>query len=359
MSSSSYALQMDEPLHPSSAGEGSLSTSSTSSYSSSLPSPLLAHFKLHQRHYALAFILLASFLIGLGIGAALFRSADATTTIITVNPFTAAAATTGTFVSPTAPLPAPTASSLTADSPTGQSPPEPPTGAGGPTGGGGGGGGGGGRPSGGPGPQPGTSTGPVAPVAPGSCSNSTPVIEEGPYFVDERIDSGDLTATSKGVQIELTFPFYNTSATQCVPLGAGSWVDIWEADYQGKYSDIQSEGTKGLTFLRGYQVTDASGTVSFKTIYPGWYNGRTTHLHVMARTFDASGNTIYRSTTQVYFDDSLTDAIYTLAPYNTRGARTTRNANDRIYTSRLQLPLVGDAKAGYKATLSMVLPFGK
>jgi hypothetical protein len=77
----------------------------------------------------------------------------------------------------------------------------------------------------------------------------------------------------------------------------------------------------------------------------------------MVRTFDASGNVLYRSTTQVYFDDSITDAVYTLAPYNTRPARSTRNNQDRIYSAKALLPLKGDIKAGYAATYPIVVPF--
>ena len=77
----------------------------------------------------------------------------------------------------------------------------------------------------------------------------------------------------------------------------------------------------------------------------------------MVRTWDASGNNLYRSTTQVYFDDSITDAVYATAPYNTRGARSTRNAQDRIFTRSTLLPLVGDVKTGYQAAFPMVVPF--
>ena len=57
-------------------------------------------------------------------------------------------------------------------------------------------------------------------------------------------------------------------------------MDIWHADAAGVYSDESVEGTEGLTYLRGYQVTDANGLVIFKTMFPGWYSGRTVHIHV-------------------------------------------------------------------------------
>ena len=191
----------------------------------------------------------------------------------------------------------------------------------------------------------------------GSCSNTTKVIEQGPFFVDEKLDRSDLFSTAQGVLVVLHLPIYNSSATQCIPL-PGAQVDIWEADSAGLYSDEASEGTKNQTWLRGYQTTDSSGAVTFRTVYPGWYQGRTTHIHVMVRTFDARGNTLYRSTTQLYFNDSLTDQIYQLAPYNARSSgRRTRNSADRIFSEAAVLPLAGNPTDGYKASKSIVVPF--
>jgi hypothetical protein len=223
---------------------------STSIGSSSSSSPLVTHFKVHSRRYAAAVVVLFTFLIGLAIGGALFTHREAAAVVY--------------VEASTAPAPSPLSSTAAQPiPPSDPTAPVPPTG------------GGGGRPSGGPGPNPSgggqgftAMTSPFSPAAAGSCSNSTIVIEEGPYFVDERIHSGDLYPTSAGLQLDLTFPVYNTSATQCVPL-PGAWVDIWEANYAGKYSDEASEGTKGLTFLRGYQVSDKNGTVTFRTTYPG------------------------------------------------------------------------------------------
>src|SRR5258705_4715165 len=55
------------------------------------------------------------------------------------------------------------------------------------------------------------------------------------------------------------------------------------------YSDESVENTVGQTFLRGHQITDSNGAVTFKTIIPGWYSGRTVHIHVMIRTLATSG----------------------------------------------------------------------
>jgi protocatechuate 3,4-dioxygenase beta subunit len=65
---------------------------------------------------------------------------------------------------------------------------------------------------------------------------------------------------------------------------AGAQVDVWHADAAGVYSDEAVKNTTGQTYLRGYQITDSNGVVTFKTVIPGWYSGRTIHIHVMIRT---------------------------------------------------------------------------
>ena len=336
MSSTHYSAQLDEPLVISSVNTDD--TTSTSFSTSSTSSSLLSHFKFNFRRYAIALLLTATFFIGLAIGAAAF--AQHGTSPVNGDVASTGAASTAS-PAPTGSQPQPPVNPTSTPSQATSTPVQPT----------------GGRPSGGPGPAPGQSavTSTANPFI-ASCTNSTSIIEEGPYFVDERINQADLYPTSPGLQLELTFNVYNTSSTQCVTL-PGAWVDIWEANYNGKYSDEASEGTKGLTYLRGYQVTDKNGTVNFRTTYPGYYTGRTVHLHIMVRTFDAAGNVLYRSTTQVYFDDSISDAVFTLAPYNTRPARQTRNQQDRIFSQKAVLPLVGDIKSGYKAAYPVVVPF--
>ena len=95
-------------------------------------------------------------------------------------------------------------------------------------------------------------------------------------------------------------------------------------------------------FLRGFQLTDASGVVSFTTIFPGWYTGRTAHIHVRIRTYDGSGNVAINSTTQVFFDDAIASDVYSNSSYYTRKkSRDTYNANDSIYKSQLLMSVSG------------------
>ena len=182
-----------------------------------------------------------------------------------------------------------------------------------------------------------TTTGSVNVVA-------TPAVTEGPFFVDENLNRSNLvTGTTRasvvnGLPLILNIGVYTISSGVATPL-SGAHVDIWHADAIGTYSDeandsIQSESTKGQTWLRGYQVTDASGMVSFTTIYPGWYQGRTVHIHFKVRTYDASGNKTHEFTSQLFFDATLSDTVLANTPYNTRGTRQVRNMSDGIFTAK-------------------------
>jgi len=160
---------------------------------------------------------------------------------------------------------------------------------------------------------------------------------EGPYFVDEKLKRSDIRSdpadgsVKEGVPLNLTLRVSRINSTGCTPL-AGAIADIWHCDALGVYSDVNdpSFNTVGKKFLRGYQVTDANGTVQFTTIYPGWYQGRTVHIHFKLRTDTTSGQH-YEFTSQLYFDDSITDQVHTQQPYTNKGQRTLKNAEDRIF----------------------------
>ncbi|ALF54018.1 twin-arginine translocation pathway signal protein [Nostoc piscinale CENA21] len=161
----------------------------------------------------------------------------------------------------------------------------------------------------------------------------SPQQTEGPYFVDEKLNRSDIRidptdgAIKEGVPLQLTLHISLVGSTGCTPL-AGAMVDIWHCDALGVYSDVadQSFNTVGKKFLRGYQVTDARGNVQFTTIYPGWYEGRTVHIHLKVRTQEK-----YEFTSQLYFDDAMSDRIYTQAPYASKGQRIIKNADDGIF----------------------------
>ncbi len=188
---------------------------------------------------------------------------------------------------------------------------------------------------------------------------------EGPYFVDEMLNRSDIRsdpssgAVSKGVPVTLEFHVSRIDGSSCTPL-SGAVVDVWQCDALGVYSDVLDQNgffdTRGQQFLRGYQVTDANGTARFMTIYPGWYQGRTVHIHFKIRT-DPDSQAGYEFTSQLYFDDDLTDEVHSLAPYSEKGQRTLRNDGDGIYGnggSQLTLQVTGDAQ-GYAATFDIGL----
>ncbi len=185
----------------------------------------------------------------------------------------------------------------------------------------------------------------------------TPSATEGPYFVDENLNRSDLTTDTTDANVLTALPLalqvavYRVSSGACSPL-AGAQVDVWHADAGGVYSDIAAQRTIGQTFLRGYQLTDTSGVANFTTIYPGWYPGRTAHIHFKVR----SGN--FEFTSQWFMGDDVNDLVYSAPPYSSRGQRTTRNDNDGIYNSALLLPLARDsANVGYVGTFSLGLSF--
>jgi protocatechuate 3,4-dioxygenase beta subunit len=168
----------------------------------------------------------------------------------------------------------------------------------------------------------------------------TGAVTEGPFFVDERLLRSDVRsdpltgAVSAGVPLRLRFVVSRADPRACTPL-AGAVLDLWNCDALGAYSDVSGRGqhpTTGHKFLRGYQVTDGHGVAEFTTVYPGWYPGRTVHVHFKIRLGVGSARA-YDFTSQLFFDDALTDRVHALQPYASRGKRTMVNATDDIYAS--------------------------
>jgi protocatechuate 3,4-dioxygenase beta subunit len=87
---------------------------------------------------------------------------------------------------------------------------------------------------------------------------------------------------------------------------------------------IPGAGSPGSNFLRGVQKTNAGGTATFKTIYPGFYQGRAVHIHVKVH---AGGNVVH--TGQLFFPAAATEAVLAKAPYRAHGTTPdTPNAAD-------------------------------
>jgi uncharacterized protein (TIGR03437 family) len=199
----------------------------------------------------------------------------------------------------------------------------------------------------------------IKPVQTVSCV-TRPALTEGPFFVDELLNRSDIrpdpsNATVKaGTPLKVKFIVYRTDGSACTPL-PGALVDLWHCDATGGYSDVSGQGNPnnlGQKFLRGYLVTDSNGVAEFTTIYPGWYQGRTVHLHYKVRLFAGAMRT-YQIISQVCFDDSLTDTVFTASPYSARPNRSTRNSNDMIYQqggASLLLNVTSDGSSGYQTT---------
>ncbi len=186
---------------------------------------------------------------------------------------------------------------------------------------------------------------------------------EGPYYVDTGLDRSDIREERPGVPLELTFNVSRVDEgdiSACGPL-AGALVDVWQCDALGEYSGVEDRAagdfdTTGATFLRGYQLTDDNGTARFTTIYPGWYPGRAVHIHFTIRD-SAESEQGYEFTSQLYFDDALTDEVHSQGPYAEKGERDQRNSTDGNYQGggdELTLALTPQGE-GYAATFDIAL----
>lgn len=190
---------------------------------------------------------------------------------------------------------------------------------------------------------------------------ATPEQTVGPYYADVQLNRSDVRSDTStgvvkdGVPLQLTIRVSQISSAGCAPL-PGAIVEIWHCDAQGVYSAFAQEGTANQNFLRGYQTTDANGQVQFTTIYPGWYQGRTVHIHFKVHTTGANGQA-YEFTSQLYFDDAISDQVFSRPPYNAKGRRDQTNATDGIYRDggeQLMLTLTPDGE-GYAATFHVGL----
>jgi protocatechuate 3,4-dioxygenase beta subunit len=183
----------------------------------------------------------------------------------------------------------------------------------------------------------------------------TPQQTEGPYYLDDDLQRSEITEGKPGVP--LTMIVRVVQLPDCVPLVAVP-VDLWHADAFGLYSGYPGQGdntdidTSGLTFLRGTADTSADGTVTFQTVWPGWYPGRAIHIHFKVRLPNNM-----EVTSQLYFPDAFNAAVHELEPYSTHGPALTGNAQDGIFAATadnaaLVSEVSGNA-AGYTAELTV------
>jgi protocatechuate 3,4-dioxygenase beta subunit len=165
---------------------------------------------------------------------------------------------------------------------------------------------------------------------------------EGPYYFDVDAVRSDIREDREGTLLRLGIRVRD--ARTCEPI-SNAIVDVWHCDAEGGYSGFQSASAGGPgggrtddeTYLRGAQATNADGIAEFRTIYPGAYAGRTVHVHAKVHL---DRRTVL--TTQLFFDDAVTDRVHARAPY---GERDQRNDSDGIFDDALLLTLSEDGDA--------------
>lgn len=167
------------------------------------------------------------------------------------------------------------------------------------------------------------------------------------------------TATAVGVPLQLTLNLQNVSSS-CDPL-AGYAIYIWHCTVDGLYSMYSSSVTRE-TFLRGVQVTDSAGQVTFQTIFPGCYDGRMTHIHfeIYPSLAQAVDNNYVIKTSQLTFPMSAMNAVYNnVSSYSTSKTNLSRisYATDNVfsdgYANQIATIVSGDYSNGYIAKMNV------
>jgi len=192
---------------------------------------------------------------------------------------------------------------------------------------------------------------------------TTPTEEEGPFpypsgEINDPLDRSNVVESQTGVALAINFVVVNTNDS-CNTV-ENVRVDIWSCNPDGYYSgyDDQAGGVSGVTnsysgatWLRGYQLSDSAGVVKFNTLYPGWYSGRATHLHI-----EVYIDSVLKKTSQIAFPESISDVVQVSTRYAAHGANPLSNADDRVFGDSSTdlaietLSLTGSISAGYSTT---------
>jgi protocatechuate 3,4-dioxygenase beta subunit len=164
----------------------------------------------------------------------------------------------------------------------------------------------------------------------GSPCALTPEQTAGPFYLAGDLARRQITEGKAGLALVVQLQVVQLPG--CKPM-ADRPVDIWHADHQGWYSGFPGQGagdidTTGQTFLRGTQMSDSQGGVSFNTVYPGWYPGRAVHIHFRVHLPDNM-----QVSSQLYLPDAINDAVHQQPPYVARGAIAVDNGGDGIFAS--------------------------
>ena len=175
----------------------------------------------------------------------------------------------------------------------------------------------------------------------------TPTETVGPYPSLTDLFRSDIREGKSGIQLTLTVKVVNVNSGCAAVSGAN--VEIWHVDAAGNYSQYGSQTTQ--TYLRGIQTSNSNGEVTFTTIYPGWYQGRATHIHLEVTI---NGRSV--KVTQIAFPESINNAVHASGAYASRGSNPMSNASDGIFADSLSSELItptGDTSGGYSATFQV------
>ena len=199
--------------------------------------------------------------------------------------------------------------------------------------------------------------------------------EVGPYYLDLERVRQDVREGKPGIPLKLRVSIVD--AHRCVPVPNAA-LDIWHCDALGVYSGFTSNGSGGhmhppdfagrppgpppgapsnfdqarpfppppgfgnrqhdkTSFLRGVQLTNDSGVVEFSTIFPGWYSGRDTHIHLRVHVGGNSKDAKYSGghvsyTGQLFFPDEISDEVAKHQPYANHHDLRTRQDEDGVFT---------------------------
>jgi protocatechuate 3,4-dioxygenase beta subunit len=199
--------------------------------------------------------------------------------------------------------------------------------------------------------SPSTTTGTTSTTSTTGTTNAacavTPAETLGPYPSLTDLIRSDIRESKSGTVLTLTIKVVNANAS-CAAVTSAN-VEIWQCDAAGNYSEYGTQTAQ--TYLRGIQTTNSNGEVTFTTIYPGWYQGRATHIHI-----EVTIGGVSKKATQIAFPESVNNTVYATGVYASRGVNPMSNASDGIFADSLSSELVtpvGSPTAGYTAAFQV------
>jgi protocatechuate 3,4-dioxygenase beta subunit len=205
----------------------------------------------------------------------------------------------------------------------------------------------------------------------GACSTS-PVETEGPF--PTRIGDPAFAASAAYVRtdikdgqtgVPLTIKVIVKNTNDNCAIVQGAFVEIWHCNKQGFYSEfgpansggMQTSDQTALDFCRGKQISDSTGTATFLSIYPGWYNGRAPHIHM--HIYNATG--VSKLVSQIAFTEAISNSVYTTSPLYNGQVQNVSNASDNVFSNSLTGnicdSLTGTIAAGYEIVKTVYVAF--